>query len=208
VLMGPPGAGKGTQGALLASRFDIPRYSTGDILRAARRDGSELGRKAQGYMDAGELVPDDVILGLVRNVLMSAEAAGGYLLDGFPRTVAQARSLGNLLEEADRELDAVVNLRVDDEEIVKRLSSRRVCEECGAILRPEAGTDSCTGCGGRLLTRPDDRPETVQRRLEVYREQTEPVLAWYRESGTTMLDVPGTGDIEQVQERIVACLAL
>lgn len=159
-------------------------------------------------MDAGELVPDDVILGLVRSVLMSAEAAGGYLLDGFPRTVAQAKSLGNLLEEADRKLDAVVNLLVDDGEIVKRLSSRRVCEDCGAILWPEAGTDSCTGCGGRLLTRPDDRPETVQRRLEVYREQTEPVLAWYRESGTTMLDVPGTGDIEQVQERIVAGLVL
>lgn len=205
--MGPPGAGKGTQGALLASRFGVPRYSTGDILRASRRDGSELGREAQRYMDAGELVPDDVILGLIRKVLSSTEAAGGYLLDGFPRTVAQARGLKDILDEADQQLDAVVNLSVDDGEILRRLSSRRVCEDCGAIVRPETDTDLCAKCGGRLLTRPDDRLDTVRRRLEVYREETEPVLDWYRESITGVLDIPGLGSVEQVQERILTGLA-
>ena len=206
--MGPPGAGKGTQGELLASRFDIPRYSTGDILRATRRDGSELGRRAQEYMDAGNLVPDDVILGLVRNVLIATKADDGFLLDGFPRTVAQAQGLSALLDEVDQELDAVVNLHVEDAEIVRRLSSRRVCEDCGAIVRPEAGADLCAGCGGQLLARADDRPETVERRLEVYREQTEPVLGFYRESRTKVLDISGTGDIAQVQARIVGGLNL
>lgn len=205
--MGPPGAGKGTQGALLASRFGVPRYSTGDILRASRRDGSELGREAQRYMDAGELVPDNVILGLIRKVLSSTEAAGGYLLDGFPRTVAQARGLKDILDEADQQLDAVVNLSVDDGEILRRLSSRRVCEDCGAIVRPETDKDLCAKCGGRLLTRPDDRLDTVRRRLEVYREETEPVLDWYRESITGVLDIPGLGSVEQVQERILTGLA-
>lgn len=205
--MGPPGAGKGTQGALLASRFGVPRYSTGDILRASRRDGSELGREAQRYMDAGELVPDNVILGLIRKVLSSTEAAGGYLLDGFPRTVAQARGLKDILDEADQQLDAVVNLSVDDGEILRRLSSRRVCEDCGAIVRPETDKDLCAKCGGRLLTRPDDRLDTVRRRLEVYREETEPVLDWYRESSTGVLDIPGLGSVEQVQERILTGLA-
>lgn len=205
--MGPPGAGKGTQGELLASRFGIPRYSTGDILRAAGRDGSELGRKAQGYMDAGELVPDDVILGLMTRVLLSTDAGGGYLLDGFPRTVEQAEGLKDLLEAADQQLDAVLNLAVGDEEILRRLSSRRICEKCGAIVRPAAGTESCVTCGGHLATRPDDRPETVRRRLEVYREQTEPVLGWYRQSSTAVLDIPGTGDVGQVQERILSGLA-
>ncbi len=208
VLMGPPGAGKGTQGDLLASRFDIPRYSTGDILRATRRDGSDIGREAWDYMDAGELVPDDVILGLVRAVLTSADAADGYVLDGFPRTVAQARSLKGMLEKADdQELDAVVNLCVDDEEIVRRLSNRQVCEDCGAIAPMDPGREVCPGCGGRLRTRSDDEPETVRRRLEVYRDQTEPVLRWYHESQTRVFDIPGTGGVEQVQERILAGLA-
>ena len=206
--MGPPGAGKGTQGDLLASRFDIPRYSTGDILRATRRDDSEIGRKARDYMDAGELVPDDVILGLVRAVLTSADAADGYVLDGFPRTVAQARSLNDLLEKADQQLDAVVNLSVDDAEILRRLSSRMVCEDCGVIAPTEGGSDVCSACGGRLLTRSDDEPETVRRRLEVYRDQTEPVLGWYRESRARVLDVPGTGGVEHVQELILTGLAL
>lgn len=205
--MGPPGAGKGTQGELLAGRYGIPRYSTGDILRAARHDGSELGQEAREYMDAGELVPDEVIRGLMRKVLLSAETGDGYLLDGFPRTVAQAEGLKDLLREVDQQLDAVVNLKVDDAEIVRRLSSRRVCEVCGAIVRPEGGIDSCPGCAGQLLSRPDDRPATVLRRLEVYREQTEPVLAWYRESCVTVLDIVGLGDVEQVQERIVTGLA-
>jgi adenylate kinase len=204
--MGPPGAGKGTQGELLAGRFDIPRYSTGDILRAARRDGSELGREAQGYMDAGELVPDGVILGLISEALTSAEAERGYVLDGFPRTVAQAEGLADLLRAAGRELDAVVNLEVADEEIVQRLSSRRVCEDCGTLAATGPGGGECPSCRGNMITRVDDQPETVRRRLDVYRGQTEPVLAWYRASSVEVLDVPGIGDIEEIQGRIRGAL--
>ncbi len=205
--MGPPGAGKGTQGELLAHRFGIPRYATGDILRASRRDGSELGRKAQSFMDAGELVPDEVILGLIGEALDTPEAQDGCLFDGFPRTVAQAEGLDTLLREAGRELDAVVNLAVSDAEIVRRLSSRRVCGDCGTVAPTGEGRRECPGCGGGLVTRPDDRPETVLRRLEVYREQTEPVLSWYRDSSTRVFDIPGTGGVARVQELILEAIA-
>jgi adenylate kinase len=205
--MGPPGAGKGTQGELLAHRFGIPRYATGDILRVARREGSKLGREAQSYMDAGELVPDDVILGLIGEALDSPEAQDGCLFDGFPRTVAQALGLDALLHDDGRDLDAVVNLAVSDAEIVRRLSSRQVCGDCGRVAPAGDGRTECPGCGGGLVMRRDDRPETVLRRLEVYRGQTEPVLTWYRDSTTPVLDIPGTGDIVCVQERILAALA-
>lgn len=208
VLMGPPGAGKGTQGALLARRFGVPRYSTGDILRAARREGTELGREAQRYMDAGELVPDDVILGMMREALSSGEASRGFLLDGFPRTVAQAEGLDRLLGGLDRSLTAVVNLEVADDEIVRRLSSRRVCGDCGAVAPAGAGSgETCGACGGELKRRPDDEPETVRRRLEVYREETEPVLAWYEASDTPVVRVRGTGEVDDVQDRVVEALA-
>lgn len=208
VLMGPPGAGKGTQGALLARRYGIPRYATGDILRAARREGTELGREAQRYMDAGELVPDEVILGMMRERLGSREAAGGFLLDGFPRTVEQAEGLASLLEELGQELDAVVDLKVPDEEIVRRLSSRRVCSECGQVA-PADHDDArpCPNCGGELYRRPDDEPATVRRRLEVYREETAPVLEWYRRSDVDVIEVAGRGEVEEVEERLVEAIA-
>lgn len=158
-------------------------------------------------MDAGELVPDDVILGLVGEALNTPAAAGGYLFDGFPRTATQALGLDALLEESGRELDAVVNLVVRDDEIIRRLSSRRVCVDCGTLAPKGEGRTECPGCGGGLITRPDDRPETVRRRLEVYREQTEPVLDWYRESSTRVIDVPGAGEVDCVQERILTGLA-
>lgn len=206
--MGPPGAGKGTQGALLARRFGVPRYSTGDILREARREGSELGREAQRYMDAGELVPDDVILRMIRGALASDEASRGFLLDGFPRTVVQAEGLDTLLSELGRDLDAVVDLEVDDEEIVRRLSSRRVCADCGAVAPAGSAEDArCPACGGRLLRRPDDEPDTVRRRLEVYRQETAPVLEWYERSDTPVVKVRGSGPVEDVQRRIVGELA-
>lgn len=208
VLMGPPGAGKGTQGALLARRYGIPRVSTGDMLREARRAGTELGRRAQGYMDAGELVPDDVILGMMRETLASDEAADGFLLDGFPRTVAQAEGLDALLDDLDRKLDAVVDLEVKDEEIVRRLSARRVCGDCGRVA--PAGLEEgepCPACGGPLRRRSDDEPETVRRRLEVYRRETAPVLEWYERSDTPVLHVEGTGEVEQVQQRIIGSIA-
>ena len=202
--MGPPGAGKGTQGALLARRFDVPRYSTGDILREARRQGTKLGREAQRYMDAGELVPDDVILGMMRGALSSDEADRGFLLDGFPRTVAQAEGLASLLEDLDRELDAVIDLSVTDEEIVRRLSSRRMCSGCGRVA--PAGSDaeaSCPACGGDLVRRADDDPETVRRRLDVYRAETTPVLDWYERSDVRVVTVRGSGEVEDVQRRVV-----
>jgi len=208
VLMGPPGAGKGTQGARLAERYAIPRYSTGDILRAARRAGTELGRKAQAYMDAGELVPDEVILGMMRETLGSEEASNGFLLDGFPRTVPQAEALDELLGDLDRSLDAVVDLAVPDEEIVRRLSSRRVCVDCGSVAPAGASDEErCAECGGRLHRRPDDDPDTVRRRLEVYREQTAPVLDWYGASDTRVVTVGGSGSVDDVQERVMEALA-
>jgi adenylate kinase len=206
--MGPPGAGKGTQGALLARRHGIPRYATGDILREARRENTELGREAQRYMDAGELVPDDVILGMMRDKLSSDEAADGFLLDGFPRTVAQAEGLDALLEDLGQELDAVLSLEVADEEIVRRLSSRRVCSECGRVAPAGAEShESCQECGGALKRRADDEPQTVRRRLEVYREETAPVLEWYGRSDTPVRTVRGGGSVEEVQARIIGAIA-
>lgn len=206
--MGPPGAGKGTQGALLARRHGIPRYATGDILREARRANTELGREAQRYMDAGELVPDDVILGMMREKLSSDEAVDGFLLDGFPRTVAQAEGLNALLEDVGQELDAVLSLEVADEEIVRRLSSRRVCATCGRVARAGAEShESCQECGGSLKRRADDEPQTVRRRLEVYREETAPVLEWYERSDTPVWTVRGGGSVEEVQARIIEAIA-
>lgn len=195
--MGPPGAGKGTQGELLSRGTGVPRLSTGDMLREARRRGTELGRRAASYMEAGELVPDDLILGLIDERLDRPGAGDGFILDGFPRTVAQAEGLAELLEGRDESLDAVVVLRVPEEELVRRLAGRRVCEECGEVTRAGAGPE-CPECGGRLVQRRDDRPETVRRRLQVYREETRPVLRWYRESDVRVVDVDGTGSVEEV----------
>ncbi|MFW6088388.1 MAG: adenylate kinase [Gemmatimonadota bacterium] len=208
VLMGPPGAGKGTQGARLAARYGIPRYSTGDILREARHEGTGLGRAAQSYMDAGELVPDDIILGMMREALSSDEAADGFLLDGFPRTVPQAEGLAELLSDLGVELDAVVDLDVPDEEIIRRLSARRVCTDCGRVAPADTEADaSCPDCGGALRRRPDDAPETVKRRLEVYRDETAPVLDWYEDSDTRVVPVRGTGSVDDVLERVVGEIA-
>ena len=208
VLMGPPGAGKGTQGERLARRYGIPRYSTGDILRAARREGTELGHAAQEFMDAGELVPDDIILGMMREALSSDEAADGFLLDGFPRTVPQARGLADLLNDLVLELDAVVDLDVPDEEIVRRLSARRVCTDCGRVAPEDTDEGaSCPECGGELRRRQDDDPETVRRRLEVYRDETAPVLDWYEDSDTRVVRVRGTGPVADVLERVVEAIS-
>ena len=206
--MGPPGAGKGTQGEILERRYGVPRFSTGDILRAARREGTELGRRAQSFMDAGELVPDEVILGIIGEVLVGDSARDGFILDGFPRTVAQAEGLAEIMDELGLRLDAVLNITVDDEEIVRRLSGRRVCSECGLMADADAARDSdCAGCGGKLVQRRDDDADTVRRRLEVYRDQTEPVLAWYRKSGRRVVDVDGLGSVEGITRRVLAGIA-
>lgn len=204
--MGPPGAGKGTQGDRLAHELDVPRYATGDMLRTARREGTELGRRAAEYMDAGELVPDEVVLGVVGEVLARPTAADGFVLDGFPRTVEQAEGLDAILDDRGESLDAVIYLDVPEEELVRRLSSRRVCSRCGAVTRTRTGDGAngeCGECGGELVQREDDRPETVRRRLEVYRRRTEPVLGRYRrEADVPVIDVDGTGSVEEVAERL------
>lgn len=205
ILMGPPGAGKGTQGDRLAARLNVPRLSTGEMLREARRAGTPLGREAERYMDAGELVPDDVILRLIGEAFDRPDSADGFVLDGFPRTIAQAEGLAALLQGRGRSLDAVVTLGVADEELVARLSGRRVCDSCGHVthIALVGDAEACERCGGRLVQRSDDRVETVRRRLEVYREQTEPVLEWYAGSGVGLTVVDGTGTKDEVTSRLV-----
>src|SRR5690606_20848540 len=176
ILFGPPGAGKGTQGALLAERLGLLRLSTGDVLRDAVRRGTPLGAEARRYMDAGELVPDDVIVGIVRDCLAGDAADTGVIFDGFPRTLPQAERLDRLLASLGRSLEAVIVLEVPDETLVKRLGGRRSCPSCGALYNvyfdPPGEDGRCDACGGTLTQRPDDDPATVRRRLEVYREQT------------------------------------
>jgi adenylate kinase len=208
VLLGAPGAGKGTQGAMLSDRLDLPRIATGDILRAAVRDGTELGRKAKRYMDAGELVPDEVITGLIREALASPEAAGGAIFDGYPRNVPQARTLEEVLGEFGRTVDAVVVIDVPEEEIVRRVSGRRSCSQCGRVFNifsdPPREEGVCDACGGELTQRPDDTEATVRRRLEVYAESTAPLIDHFeRQSAIEVHTVRGDRPIAEVQDEIV-----
>jgi len=202
ILFGAPGAGKGTQGALLAARYDLQRLSTGDLLRDALGRGTRLGIEAKKFMDAGELVPDDVILGLVREVMETSDAAG-FIFDGFPRTVAQADGLAALMERLDRSLDAVVVLDVDDETLVERLAGRLSCPSCQAVYNQFAEGSKvpgrCDACGAALVQREDDRPDTVRRRLAVYREQTAPVIRHYQGLPVPVQTVDGARPVEAVQ---------
>ncbi|MBV9775034.1 MAG: adenylate kinase [Gemmatimonadetes bacterium] len=203
ILLGAPGAGKGTQGALLAERLGIPKIATGDILRDAVRRGTELGRQAKRYMDAGELVPDEVILGLVRDALREAER--GAIFDGFPRNVSQAESLRSILEELGRRIDAVVSIDVPSEKIVRRMTGRRTDPETGLVYHLEHNPPPAE-VRDRLVQRDDDREETVRHRLEVYRTTTEPLVAFYRESGVPLYAVDGDRAIDQVQGEILELL--
>ena len=186
LLLGPPGAGKGTQAAALEQRWGVPHISTGDMLRAEVRQGSELGKKAWQYMEAGELVPDQIMVSMMGERLAQADAQRGYILDGFPRTVGQAEALGAMLPEG-RGIEAAIDLQVPEEEIIRRLSGRLVCAECDAIYqvdtRPPKEAGVCDKCGSPLIQREDDRPEAVRRRLEVYRQQTQPLLDYYGRKG-------------------------
>jgi len=215
LLLGAPGAGKGTQGALIAERYGIPKISTGDLLREAVRQGTPLGQKAKSYMDAGELVPDEVMLGLIREVLTGdgardAQVERGFILDGFPRTLRQAEGLDRLLEAVGRPLDAVIVVSVPDDVLVRRLSGRRTCADCGAVynvyLEPPRTAGKCDRCGGTLVERPDDAAATVRRRLEVYHEQTEPLIAYYEQSRTPVYRVDGNRPVEEVQRAIMGIL--
>ena len=210
VLVGPPGAGKGTQAVFIAERFSIPKISTGDIFRANVSGGTELGKLAKEYMDAGDLVPDEVTIAMVRDRLGEPDAAAGFLLDGFPRNVAQAYELDSVLNDLGTSLDVVLELEVDNEEVVKRLSGRRTCRKCGHIVHVDydatlvAGV--CDKCGGELFQRDDDKAETVRHRLDVYAEQTSPLIEFYAKRGQLVV-VDALGTVEDVTERATAALA-
>ncbi len=211
ILLGAPGAGKGTQGALIAARDGSARISTGDLLRDAVRRGTPLGQRAKGYMDAGELVPDAVILDLVREVLVSdMDKSSGFLLDGFPRTIPQAEALDRLLADLGRPLDAVVVIDVPDEILVQRLSGRRTCAACGAVyniyFEPPQVAGLCDRCGGALTERADDTAETVRHRLEVYKRQTAPLIAYYEASRTPVQHVDGDRPTAEVAAAIARVL--
>jgi adenylate kinase len=210
ILIGPPGAGKGTQAEFIAEHFGIPKISTGDIFRSNVSGGTELGKQAKKYMDAGDLVPDEVTNAMVRDRLGEPDAANGFLLDGFPRNVAQAYELDGILNQLGSTLDAVLELDVDDDEVVRRLSGRRTCKKCGHIWHVEfdAPMDGgiCDICGGELYHRDDDFPETVRHRLDVYATQTEPLIAFYRGRGQ-LTRVNALGVVEDVTERAISALS-
>jgi adenylate kinase len=187
ILLGPPGAGKGTQAAVIRDRYNVAHISTGDILRSNVKEKTDLGQKARSYMEAGELVPDSLIIEMMRERLSQSDCNRGFLLDGFPRTVSQAEALDSLLEDLDVELDAVILLDVSDEVVVERLSGRRVCRDCGAIYHmknhPPKKEGICDLCGGELFQRKDDTEEVIRQRLGVYHQQTSPLIEYYRSSG-------------------------
>ncbi len=209
VLLGPPGAGKGTQAKLLQDHFHIPQISTGDILRQAVADGAALGKQAKEYMDLGELVPDSVINNIVEERLAADDCRAGFLLDGYPRTVAQAEAFEKMLERRSLVLDGAISLRVPRAELVARLSGRRTCRQCGAMyhvrFNPPASDMTCDRCGGELYQRDDDREETIEARMEVYDKQSGPLREHFREKGL-LREVDGAKGTDEVFEQILIAL--
>ena len=210
ILLGPPGSGKGTQGERLQEDFRLPYYATGDILRAAVAEATELGKTAKEYMDRGDLVPDEVIIGVIAERVEGAEAADGFILDGFPRTVGQADALGEEMEGLGRSITAAVLIDVSDEEVVRRLGGRRTCAKNGHIFHvdfdPPKNEDVCDICGARLIVRDDDKPEVIRHRLETYHSKTKPLVDFYEERGV-LKRVDGSLEPEEVGNRIRALLA-
>lgn len=207
ILLGPPGCGKGTQAKILIDTYHIPQISTGDILRDAIKKGSPLGIEAKTYMDQGSLVPDQLVIGIIEERLQQADCARGFILDGFPRTVAQAEALDSTLSKAGLKLEYVFNIEVVDEELIKRLTGRRVCRKCGEsfhiTFNPPEKEGLCDSCGGELHQRDDDREETIKNRLKVYQAQTAPLITFYEEKDI-LHSVDGVGSIEKIKERLLS----
>ena len=209
IMLGAPGAGKGTQAKKIAAKYGIPHISTGDIFRANIKNGTELGKKAKTYMDQGLLVPDELVVDLVVDRVNQDDCANGYVLDGFPRTIPQAEALTEALEKMGQKVDYAIDVNVPDENIVRRMGGRRACVTCGAtyhmVYAPTKKEGICDTCGGELILRDDDKPETVQKRLNVYHEQTQPLIDYYTNQGI-LLTVDGTVDIDDVFRAITEFL--
>jgi adenylate kinase len=211
VLLGPPGAGKGTQARMLESKLRAPQIASGDLLRTAVRDRTALGLRARTFMDAGALVPDELVLGMIEERLNQADAQGGFILDGFPRTVAQAEVLESILARRRERLDKVVAMAVPDEEIIKRISGRRTCRSCGAmyhvVYEPPRNLNRCDKCSGELYQREDDAEATVRERLRVYASSTRPLLEYYGRS-RLLVEIDGIGRPEEIEHRVMSALGI
>ena len=209
ILMGLPGAGKGTQASEIVKKVTIPHLSTGDMCRKAIKDETDLGKEAKSYMDRGELVPDEVTVGIVKERISEDDAKKGFLLDGFPRTIDQAESLSQIMSELDREIDAVINIEVPEEELMNRLTGRRICEKCGTtyhlVFNPPKVDGICDIDGGKLYQREDDNPETVSNRLSVNVKQSKPILEYYNNKGV-LKNIDGSKDIDEVTNDVIDIL--
>jgi adenylate kinase len=211
IMLGPPGAGKGTQAALLAERTGMPHVATGDLFRTALKEETELGLTAKSYMERGELVPDEVTVAMVRERLLKSDCDGGVILDGFPRSVQQAEALEGILDEQGKTIDAALFIDAEEDELVRRLSSRWTCRNCQAVYNvisnPPLREGKCDICGGDLYQRPDDVPDTVRNRIRVYWDQTSPLVDYYRDQGL-LITIKSEGGIERVQQKILEALQI
>lgn len=209
IMLGAPGAGKGTQAKKVAKKYNIPHISTGDIFRANIKEGTELGRRAKEYMDKGELVPDDITIGMLLDRIHKADCKDGFVLDGFPRTIPQAKSLSEALSKLNEKIDYAINIDVPDDSIITRMSGRRACLSCGSTYHIKYSAPKkeniCDNCGSELVIRDDDKPETVKKRLDVYHKQTQPLIDYY-DNENILANVDGTKDMEEVFLDIVAVL--
>ena len=210
ILLGPPGAGKGTQAKMLHEKFRIPQISTGNILRKSIQNGTELGNRAKVFMNAGKLVQDDVVIGLIRERIVEEDCRVGFILDGFPRTIIQAEKLTETLEEMDLSIDVVVDFEVDSEELVSRLTGRSTCSDCGAMFHrtscPPLRDGICDSCEGELYQREDDKEETIKKRLDVYEHETAPLKEYYKKQGN-LKTVQGCGTVEEIFSRVCAMVS-
>ncbi|MFM2270424.1 MAG: hypothetical protein RIS01_453 [Actinomycetota bacterium] len=209
ILVGPPGAGKGTQAVALAAHYKIPHISTGDIFRANLKNGTELGKQAQSFMDRGELVPDSVTNEMVKDRLGNSDVANGFLLDGFPRNTNQAEVLDVILKDKKMPLDAALELSIDNSEIIRRLSGRRTCRNCSATFHKDFEKPKvdgiCDKCNGELYQREDDKEEVITRRLEIYAQQTEPIISYYKKAGI-LKNMSAVGDVAEITQKVIALL--